>query len=147
MPEISADKLITLSDTRWVEKHYAIERFCVFFEPIIEALREISKIKQPDNSALANALLSSVDKSEFLTSVIILRRIFGISLSASIKLQGKTMNIVRGFELIELMISVLQEMRNAPENDFHQIYENSEKLALILGVEIQMPRISIGRTQ
>ena len=89
-----------MCETRWVEKHDAIGKFCSLFPAAYSSLNEISTSKDINNGLIANGLITQLDKSESFVSLSILKGIFGISLTASLKLQSKTMDLLSGYELI-----------------------------------------------
>ena len=112
--------------------------------PAVNAvLKEISESCDANNGPIANGLITIMEKSEFLISLAILRRIFGISLTASLKLQSKTMDLLRGFELIEILYETLTEIRVNNNENFLEIFQSSVEFAQILNCEISIPRLNV----
>ena len=88
-PDFKSDRLKYLCETKWVEKHNAINKFCTLFPAVYCSLNEILTSNNINNDPIANGLITKINKSEFFVSSSILRRIFGISLTATLKLQYK----------------------------------------------------------
>ena len=70
-------QLISLCDTRFLERHTAIVTFRQLFGFVAEALQEIKSWSSPSAVQSANSLHASMHQFEFVIGLVILERLAG----------------------------------------------------------------------
>ena len=129
-------KLVKLCQTRFVERHVAVERFCEQLPAIHHALRAIATWTDDRSSSKAVMLLHSITRTEFLVGVFVAERLASVLRPLALSLQE------RGAELISAVRSVLQQLRSHSEEEFLPVMAKVEAAARELEVELTKPACS-----
>ena len=80
----SSSTLLSLCETRWVEKHNAaVERFVDLYKPLVSALEELEMDSNKETSSKASQLLNTVTKCAFLVSLCVLQSLFSLTSNLS----------------------------------------------------------------
>ena len=155
IPDMKRRKVIVgMGKTRWSERDVAFEHFYLAIPFIAEAL-EIMNGTHPDlpsfdaiytkgweatkNEATAN--LKAVTSFEFLIGLIGIYRFLHPLTGITTRLQGRSMDIVRGFQDVKSCIDELKDIRNDIDTNFAILYRQAERLADQLNVEASIPRL------
>ena len=82
-------QLVSLCETRWVERHDALLTFSVEFSQIIDALENIAKWNDRTTSSKARTLLSAIRESDFIVSLGCAVHVFSLTKGLSELFQKK----------------------------------------------------------
>ncbi|XP_050065806.1 zinc finger MYM-type protein 1-like, partial [Aphis gossypii] len=108
LPDGKKFKLKKFCPTRWVERHDAVILYYELQPAIISALEDISLWKDTDTSSAANQLLASIHQFKFQTSMMILVKLFSISVSLSKFLQTKNLDLENALSFAEKHTSYIK---------------------------------------
>ena len=116
-PDQKRKKLIDLCRTRWVERHNALEVFLKLYPATVQALDDIATRQDSvswnaESIKNASCLLVSVSKFDFLFSLVICANILGYIKGLSIKLQGRSLDIIEAISMIQSVTVSLKALRN-----------------------------------
>ena len=132
-------KLIKLCQTRFVERHVAVERFWEQIPSIAEALEMMQAWKDRKASGKATTMLNSLLKTEFLVGVRILQHLAAYLRPLSLALQEKGLDLTRALDKVDAVMTVLTDMREAVEREFHQLFTDVTDVASTLGFTVSTP--------
>nr|CAI5849000.1 unnamed protein product [Callosobruchus analis] len=133
--------LIKLCETRWVERHESIFRFCSSLESIVTSLIEISTWQETDSSSKAERLYKSVLDSQFLFSIFSLSEILTYTVNLSKVLQATSIDRVTAMNMICQVLELLESKRKNVEKSFDAIYAQVNSLHEKLDINVSIPRI------
>lgn len=142
--KISDSTLIKLCETRWVERHESIFRFCSCFESIITALDNISNWQDVDSSSKADTLRNSLLKTEFIVTMFCLSEILSYTVNLSKILQGTQIDKATAGSIVSNVLQKLKHKRSSPEIVFSNIFKTISLLHEKLNINLSTPRI-VGR--
>ncbi|XP_043222796.1 52 kDa repressor of the inhibitor of the protein kinase-like [Amphibalanus amphitrite] len=134
-------KLIKLCQTRFVERHLAVERFLEQLSAIHLALEQIATWQDRRSSSKATALLSAISRTEFLVGLVVVERLAGILRPLALALQDKQLDLTKALQLVDAVKSVLTEQRASSEKEFAVLMRTVECAAEKLSVEVRKPRL------
>ncbi|KAK3916625.1 52 kDa repressor of the inhibitor of the protein kinase [Frankliniella fusca] len=132
--------LPTLCETRWVQRHEAVQVFLSGISEIIEALESISKWQDGETAGKAKSLLNNLLQPEFLVTLVALQDILATSISLSRFLQKETIELQEASDALQDTLSVLEEKRRNSDEIFGILYNSAEELTSKFGVVIPQPR-------
>ena len=131
--------------TRWAERIKGLDTFEEQFVPVYNLLHDMSNRNY--NRSLrtdANALLTSISELEFIAILVITRNIFDLALPATQLLQGKSIDVMDGIELVTSLKTSVVNVRNFIDSYHDQWYEIALTLAKKVDVEKSKLR-TVGR--
>src|SRR6218665_1461463 len=143
--------LVTLCETRFIQRHDAILRFSDNFSSIIGALQDITESNTMDAKTKAKAitLINGVSTSSFLVSLAAAMKVMSLTMNLSRLLQSPKLDLPEGSAMIDSINKRLREWRG-DDSAWHgvpfSVFTQAEQLAEIAGIEIAKPRI-VGRQQ
>lgn len=76
-------RIMKLCVTRWVERHAAVLRFVEILPYLPDVLEDLKEKERPGLNGSAFSLQSAIRSSEFIVSVLVLNKMFGITLPLS----------------------------------------------------------------
>ena len=124
-------KLVSLCKTRWVEWVESLDTFQDLFIPLIDTLHDIannvSGETKPSLSADASSLLTLITKFDFIVALVITRHILDATLLVTQLLQGKSIDIMDGFHLIQMLKNNVTQMRTNTDFYHNTCYEEALK--------------------
>jgi len=93
------EKLKTLCETRWIERHDALITFkqLLLYVYVVHALEDISHDPNPESSCKAALYLNSMTKIYFFVALKVTVTCFAYTLQLSISLQSKQQNISKAY--------------------------------------------------
>ncbi|XP_060881672.1 zinc finger MYM-type protein 1-like [Metopolophium dirhodum] len=141
------EKLKTLCEIRWIERHDALITFKQLYVYVVHALEDISHDPNPESSCKAALYLNSVTKIDFLVALEVTVTCFAYTLQLSISLQSKQQDISKALSDVMVIRSALEELREGADGHFKQIFKDVSDIANLANVEICMPRICGRQTQ
>ena len=122
-------KLVSLCKTRWVE---SLDTFQDIFIPLIDTLHDIannvSGETKPSLSADASSLLTLITKFDFIVALVITRHILDATLLVTQLLQGKSIDIMDRFHLIQMLKNDVVQMRTNIDFYHNTWYELAEEV-------------------
>jgi hypothetical protein len=137
---VSKRQLMTLCETRFLERHTAIVTFRQLFRFVAEALEEIKSWTNTSAVQSANSLYASMHQFEFIVGLVVLENLAALLLPVSRKLQTVENDLVQAISDVEIVISSLKDLRS--ETEFRKIFEEASLLAKNNGIMVSRPRVS-----
>lgn len=163
-------RLCGLCRTRWVERHTALDTFynlyhyvCLCLEAMtvpdqhrhvyartdIEASTDDSRDLPPaeqwswdrDTKMRAAGLLVNLKSSDTIVSFMIVKNALEVVKPLATKLQKRDRDVIDAYGMIDSTISRLRALRCEVEQEFKSWFNDSVKLADLVGTEIQTPRV------
>ena len=132
-PESSKNKLKDVCRTRWVERIDGIEMFVSLFLSIWNSLNDmrldifLSRNYQTKQDAFR--LFKDFDDFDFIINLIVVYRIYDITLDATILLQSRKNDIADGLEIISFLLNIVSEYRNNVDLKHDEWYNEALLLA------------------
>ena len=148
--------LIGLCKTRWSERDKAFEYFHDAFLYIIEAFEittgvhsDITKYDELYTSGLdsqskkdALSYMNGLCDVSFIISMISLKSLLHPLHATTVRLQGKTNDIIQAYQDINNVIYNLKYMRENLEIEFKNIFSEAEQIAATVCLTPSLPRIA-----
>lgn len=135
-PEEKRHKLISLCETRFVERHDAVTFFLQVFDSVITCLDVIDKEKPTSKSA---CLLFSIRRFDFIIALHILGTILDLTKKLSEDLQSPNVELQKSYAMANTVINLLQRYRSE-EMFYNRIFDAAVKVATQHDIEITSPR-------
>lgn len=140
-------QLMSLCETRWVERHEGVIQFRSGICQIVEALTLISSWKDSKSSSVAAGLLNSLCTTEFLTAMLSLIDVLKITLPLSRLLQTPSLDVNQASSAVSNTMTTLQERRFKCDEIFKDIFFETSHLAEELDVDMKLPRLTSRQTK
>ncbi|XP_046844766.1 52 kDa repressor of the inhibitor of the protein kinase-like [Xenia sp. Carnegie-2017] len=99
--------------TRWVERVKGLDTFEELFVQIFDTLDNMAKGGSPSLAADASSLLEGLSEFHFIALLVITRNVFDLTLPVTQLLQGKSIDVMDGIELISSLKSSVAHVRNS----------------------------------
>ena len=132
-------KLVSLCKTRWVERVESLDTFQELFIPLIDTLQDVANNvsggSKPSLSADASSLLTLITHFDFIVALVITRNILDATLPVTELLQGKSIDVMDGLNLITTLKNDVTTMRT--NVDFYHTTWYEEAFKLAKEVEVQ----------
>ncbi|CAH1106969.1 unnamed protein product [Psylliodes chrysocephalus] len=142
LPESKKTRLIRLCETRFIERHDSILVFVELLKPIVSALQIISN-ETRDTSSKAIMFLATIEKSEFIVSLLVCEKFLSFTLPLSKYLQSPSHDLVSALDQANDVIASLQKTRDNGESIFKQLFNTASKLLEeLFGSELKIPRLT-----
>lgn len=132
--------LLSICGTRWVENHKAFLRFIEIFEPVMSTLNILSKNGNIATSSTALTLMSAIQNSSFLISLVVIKTIFAYTLTLSKFLQTINIDLTEALHHVELIKETVSGLRSNCEESFKKIFDEASELAKIIDTDLTVPR-------
>lgn len=112
-PQKKFNRLKTICETRWVERHDAVLEFESSLEAIVHVLEEMSVSSNYPSTVktTATSLLHSLSSFQVLIAIRVLAFFLGMSRPLSVQLQSKDMDVSKASHLIQLLSQKLEKIR------------------------------------
>ena len=147
-PEIGKVKFKLLCQTRWIERHTALEDFHDLVGPIAETLESISQrpigeagvewdVKSKTEAA---GLLHDLRSSEFLVALYTCRYFFAYTKDVARLLQGASMDVLTAYQQIADVRECIHVARIHAEERFSAVYQQVLETAELIGCDVTIPR-------
>ena len=133
-PRSHQTRLVTLSETRWVERHNTISFFKEMLVPIYDTLGVIMGWNDADVSSKAFLMQSTMEKSCFVVGFFCVSRVFGLTASLSATLQSHNFDHAQCVEHIDRVFSNVERCtewifitfcRGSRNGDLHRSRDSS----------------------
>ena len=126
-------KLVDVCRTRWVERIEGLDTFNELFIPLFHLLEEIrnSSTDEYNKNIKRDALtyLTLISRFDFIVSLVITRRVLDLTLPVTQLLQGKTIDVMDGIQLISSLKDHVTVMRNTIDDFHNSCYDEALDLA------------------
>ena len=126
-PNSPKDKLKDVCRTQWVERIDGLQLFVTLFPSIWNTLNDmradigLSRNYQTKQDAFR--LFEDVD--DFIVNLIIVYKVFGVTLDATILLQSKKNDIADGLEVISSLINLVKQYRRSRYQTCRMVWRGS----------------------
>ena len=113
---------MAITEEMYVEEMYA---------PILACLDVIASIERnwdSKTSTAAYGLMKSITDHVFIVAFQVVRHFFGYIKGLSTKLQGSTLDVIQGYEMVSSVIEVLKSARVC-ENEWAGVFQKSSEIA------------------
>ncbi|GBM10257.1 hypothetical protein AVEN_49980-1 [Araneus ventricosus] len=138
-PEQKKKKLISLCETRWVERHDSVFLFKDILEPILLSLLKIEE-ESSDSAPKAHALSSSISQFQFLVNLFVLSRMLSTTYDLSEKLQ-KNIELSQAIANVTSVLDLLSKERVNANDNFKTLYAQVKEIAAELDIKEEIPRV------
>lgn len=142
LKSVNEEKLKSLCETRWVDRHQSVIKFKSSLKQIVECLSIISEWRDLESASKANCLKTSVLTLNFLVSLHCLTEVLSVTVNLSKSLQSKSISKQYADDLIKGVINTLKQKRQHSTENFETIFKEIEKSAIELEVPVVLPRIT-----
>jgi hypothetical protein len=129
--------LVSLCETRWTEKHLAVERFAEMFSVVTNALQTLQDSRR-ECASQAYQLQQAIENSQFVVSLLILRKVFSFTANLNKILQTQNIDLTEACKYVSIVKKTLDDLRN--DEEFSKIVTDSKKLLAI--ESLTAPRIT-----
>ncbi|KAL0858646.1 hypothetical protein ABMA27_012474 [Loxostege sticticalis] len=104
--------LISLCETRWTEKHVAVERFAEMVPIVRETLVALQGSATNDVATQAYHLLTALENSQFIVSLVILRKVFSYTMNLNKAMQKVNVDLINICGYAKTVKTTLLNIRN-----------------------------------
>ena len=141
---LKRQKLASPSTTRWVERIATLDGFVEAFEAIFHTLQYMKKNENGDfdsSTSDARMLYKSIKSFEFITCLVLASNILHHTLSLTVQLQQRNIDVVKSLKHINLLKTQLNDLRDSVHKIHDDYYNQALELANNVNVEEKFPRI------
>ena len=119
--------------TRWVEKTETLQEFDELYEALMCCFEEISsnESNEWDTKSISDAygLLKRITDSTFIIAFQTVHYFFGFTKGLSEKLQGSSLDIAEGYNMIVHKRLLLSSLRKNVDKEFEIVFNRAEEMA------------------
>lgn len=141
-----APNIPAFCETRWSQKYRSISIFKANFEMIIAGLNTLSKEGNRETRAKAFQLHCAATKSIFIICVFIIAKYSALIEPIVNALQSKSLDLFSCSKHINRIVNVLNDHRANVDSVNQSLLDATQEFCEIIGVELQMPRVSSRQT-
>jgi hypothetical protein len=152
---LTAHKLKDVCRTRWIERVEAYETFFSLFASIVTAMQAMSAMSDypqfgtdwawdSDTVTRAQGFLHILTSPTFIVAGYLVMDLLSLLHAVTVKLQGRCTDILQAYDLVWDVALDFHLMRMNVDEEFAMIFEEIERRAEEVGVEITVPRV-VGR--
>lgn len=134
--------LISLCETRWTEKHVAVERFAEMVPIVRETLVALQGSATNDVATQAYHLLTAMENSQFIVSLVILRKVFSYTMNLNKAMQKVDVDLINICGYAKTVKTTLLNIRN--ESQFEILFKQAQQMS---SSDIVVPRMTGRQTQ
>ncbi|XP_065660162.1 52 kDa repressor of the inhibitor of the protein kinase-like isoform X2 [Hydra vulgaris] len=134
--------LMSLCETRWIERHDSVLIFKNSLHYIIKSLNLITEWQDNDSSVKAYSLLNSLTTCQFIISLFILSDLLNLTSPASKLLPSVQKDLHFAEDCFKDIINIMENRRSTCYINFKTIFIESKQLMEKLDVEVKLPRIT-----
>lgn len=113
------------------------------FEPLLCCLEEIKDSRDEwtrDSISDANSLYNSLSRFPFIVSLVITKDLLAFCKGISVKLQSRSIDIVKAHNEVEEVLATLKETRDDVDNFHDHMYSEALQLAAKVQCTESVPR-------
>jgi hypothetical protein len=146
---LKRQKLKAPSTTRWVQRVSSLDGIVESFEAIFESLKYM-KLNENDDfkSSTSDAAMyyESIKSFEFIASLVITSNVLHHTLSLTLELQRRKIDIVKSLKQINLLKARMKNLRDSVDEIHEKYYNEVLELANSVKVKEKVPRICTVQT-
>ncbi|CAN7977128.1 unnamed protein product [Ixodes persulcatus] len=131
------ERLHAFCETRWVERHEAIQTFVEFFPAVIAALETLQDKGNAETATKAHQLLTCVLTSSFIVTIVICGKLLSLPLQLSRQLQCPTADLVQAIAHIDDVEASVMQLR---ESGLPALLQTAQQLCEEVNLEKEIPR-------
>ena len=135
--EIKKKKLVTLCQTRFVERHESVMVAKTLLPYVVASLDDMTTWDSYEVRMSASSLLNSIRRPKFLIGLVILEKISSIIKPVSSSLQAVGADLFSALADIDNMLKLLQKLRAFGKDEFNNMYLGIIKLAERIGIDVE----------
>lgn len=135
-------RLSGLCETRWVERHDAVDVYIALLDSIIETLSHMKEWQDRTTSTKASCLLSANYDSEFIVALHVLVQVLSLTKPLSKVLQSVDVDLCKCLRDIEVTVMTLKQWRQNCDDEFKKLYSDIENVAERLNFTLAVPRLT-----
>ena len=143
-PGIKRKKLKDVCRTRWMEMISGLDVFEELFVAIVFSLSamdiNVDRKYNAATSSKAHSFLKLLTSFDFIVSLVITRSVFDLTLPVIELLQGKSIDILDGFRLVQSLKDLVCAIRNNIDQYHAKWYSEALHLATSVNTEENSPR-------
>lgn len=94
-----------------------------------------------DDGSMGRSFHTKICNFEFIITLFIINKLLAITYQISINLQKSNIDLCTAIEKVELVQSVINDIRLNAENEFKELFNSASNIASSLGITKLMPRI------
>jgi len=137
-PDSSKVKLKDVCKTRWIERIDGLQMFVSLFPSIWHCLDDMKMniSGRYNNLTKTNAFsfFKAIDDFDFIVNLVMVYRVFDVTLDATILLQSKKNDIADGIKLIHSLLHLVNEFRRNIDEKHEAWYGEALKIAKDLNI-------------
>eukprot|EP00102_Acyrthosiphon_pisum_P018563 XP_016655773.1 PREDICTED: uncharacterized protein LOC107882221 [Acyrthosiphon pisum] len=122
MAESNHDRLISMWETRWVQKHESIKRFHEMYIPIIHTLEEHQEVINNEISQKAHQFLATIIKPDFIWAFNVTEKVFSFTLQVCKYLQKINCDLTKARDHVQVVIDSLNTLCQNADMEFNLIF-------------------------
>ncbi|XP_050505348.1 52 kDa repressor of the inhibitor of the protein kinase-like [Diabrotica virgifera virgifera] len=134
-------QLVSLCETRWVDRHDAVILFFCALPEIVDSFTEISEWKESESAKKAVLYINSITSTEFIFSCVCLVDILKRTLPLSKLLQKPNLDLNKASNAVTDTLTCLKDRRRNCDDHFTELYLEALTTSEKLGVQLKMPRV------
>ncbi|KAK2725667.1 hypothetical protein QYM36_000239 [Artemia franciscana] len=123
-------------ETRWVERHDAIQISKQLIVPIFKALEDIETDRESVTLSKDRSLLNNFLSLGYIVTLIAMDFFLGYTLNLSKLLQSENIDMVMCIQCVESVTEMFKEIRNSAEGRFHQLFLEATRLCRELEINL-----------
>lgn len=149
LPDSKKSRLLGLCETRFIERHEAVNNFVELLPAIVPSLQELSQCNRSFSSS-ASSLLAAMEKGNFIVSLFVCEYLFSLTLPLSSYLQNPQHDLASAISYSESILKMFQALRASDSDDhkkFAEIFLKSVTTAdNLFGTSVEIPRQAMKQT-
>lgn len=139
-PETARRKLKNTCETRWIERHEAVNTFFELFEPTIDVLNVISEWSNNEDNVKAQGFLNTVSTFDFIITLVTLKFVFNFILPLSRLLQSPSIDYSTAIASANDLIEKLETVTENSKEHFQTLFKEASDVASCFEIEITLPK-------
>jgi hypothetical protein len=133
-PDKQTRQLQRLSDTRWACRYLSLDVIASTFDSILATLDSVAEGSDKVKAIEATGLLHQIHSLKFISCLIILHRIMGITKSLSDQLQSREIDLALAANLVNSTSDTLKTLRG--DDEWDQMYKQITEMANLHDIEV-----------
>lgn len=143
---ISLLSILLLLLHRWIERVDALDAIYELYDAIVKALKDIAQGGfSGEASSKAGGLLCTLTTGQFIITLITTRTLLHYTMSATVKLQRRSLDWYTAYGHVDKVINTLEELRQN-SSKFTTLFDCAEAFAVKVESTISKPRWSSHQT-
>ncbi|CAN7939811.1 unnamed protein product [Ixodes hexagonus] len=139
-PEMTKRRLLALCETRWVERHEAVQTFVELYEAVVLTLQSLQDDAGGGQaSAKAHQLVAGIVTPTFIVGINIAAKVLSLTVPLSRQLQTTSLDVIGALSHVDDVEAAVQELR---QSGISTVFQAAISMAEAANVEIRMPRVT-----